>query len=72
MTAIIKAIMWVSVIIFTLILPAYLWSFLDRESYENFLLQSVSPLTKESRNSILQKRNSNSQNLKKNLNKFYK
>jgi len=58
MLAIIKAILWVTIIILTIILPAYIWSSLHRESYENFLLNSVSPLSQKSRQSILQKRES--------------
>ena len=37
-------------------LPFYTWHLLDRESYENFLLKSVSPLTMDSRREILRQR----------------
>ena len=65
MSGIFKAILWVSVIVVALILPAYIWSILDRESYEKFLLKSVSPLSQNSRNSILQKNKSSLQDFKK-------
>jgi len=68
MSGIFKAIMWISLIIMAIILPAYIWSILDRQSYENFLLKSVSPLSQKSRNSILQKKNKSSlQDYKKTL-----
>ena len=65
MSGIFKAILWVSLIVVALILPAYIWSLLDRESYENILLKSVSPLSQNSRNSILQKNKSSLQDFKK-------
>ena len=37
-------------------LPFYTWQLLDRESYENYLLKSVSPLTMDSRREILRQR----------------
>ena len=58
MTGIFKAILWVSLIVVALILPAYIWSLLDRESYENILLKSVSPLSQKSRNTIIEKNKS--------------
>ena len=64
MSGIFKAILWVSLIVVGLILPPYIWSILDRESYENFLLKSVSPLSQKSRNSILQKNKSSPQDTK--------
>ena len=59
-----KLILWMTLVIATIILPAYIWSIIDRESYENFLLKGISPLTQKSRSSILQKRSSNSEKLK--------
>lgn len=56
MHGLLKAIIWVLIIFAVVTLPAYIWSKLDRESYENFLLHSVSPLSQKSRNNILQQR----------------
>ena len=69
MKVIFKSIMWVSLFIAAIILPFYLWSVIDKESYENYLLKSVSPLTQKSRNSILERRKSSSQSFKERLNK---
>jgi len=38
MHGLLKAIIWVLIIFAVVTLPAYIWSKLDRESYENFLL----------------------------------
>ncbi len=59
MHGLLKAIIWVLIIFVVVTLPAYIWSKLDRESYENFLLHSVSPLSQKSRNNILQQRYQN-------------
>ena len=69
MKVIFKSIMWVSLFIAAIILPFYLWSVIDKESYENYLLKSVSPLTQKSRNSILERRKSSSQSFKEILKK---
>jgi len=60
----IKAILYVIIIVCTIIIPAYIWNFIHRESYENFLLKSVSPITQKSRNSILEQRKATKRNLK--------
>ena len=52
-----KALLLITLLILIIILPAYIWNIIDRESYENFLLKSVSPLTQKSRNTILKGRN---------------
>ncbi len=52
-----KALLLISLLFLIIVLPAYIWSTIDRESYENFLLKSVSPLTQKSRNTILKERN---------------
>ena len=52
-----KALLLISLLFLIIVLPGYIWSTIDRESYENFLLKSVSPLTQKSRNSILKERN---------------
>lgn len=57
MYSLLKALLLISLLFLIIVLPAYIWSILDRESYENFLLHSVSPLTQKSRNTILQKQN---------------
>ena len=57
MYGLLKALLLISLLFLIIVLPAYIWSILDRESYENFLLHSVSPLTQKSRNTILQERN---------------
>jgi len=54
MHGLLKAIMWVLIIFVAVTLPAYIWSTLDRESYENILLKSVSPLSQKSRDSLMQ------------------
>jgi len=59
MHGLLKAIIWVLIIFAVVTLPAYIWSKLDRESYENFLLHSVSPFSQKSRNNILQQRYQN-------------
>jgi len=59
MHGLLKAIILVLIIFAVVTLPAYIWSKLDRESYENFLLHSVSPLSQKSRNNILQQRYQN-------------
>jgi hypothetical protein len=59
MHGLLKAIIWVLIIFAVVTLPAYIWSKLDRGSYENFLLHSVSPLSQKSRNNILQQRYQN-------------
>ena len=57
MYGLLKALLLISLLFLIIVLPAYIWSILDRESYENFLLKSVSPLTQKSRNTILKDRN---------------
>ena len=52
-----KALLLISLLLLIIILPGYIWNSLDRKSYENFLLKSVSPLTQKSRNTILKERN---------------
>ena len=52
-----KALLLISLLFLIIVLPGYIWSTIDRESYENFLLKSVSPLTQKSRNTILMERN---------------
>ena len=54
MLGLLKTIILILIISTVIILPAFIWSSLDRESYENFLLHSVSPLTQKSRNTLLQ------------------
>ena len=49
-----KIIIWILIIITAIILPAFIWRSLDRESYENFLLHSVSRLSQKKRNSLMQ------------------
>ena len=57
MYGLLKALLLISLLFLIVILPAYIWNIIDRESYENFLLKSVSPLTQKSRNTILKERN---------------
>ena len=57
MYGLLKVLLLISLLFLIIVLPAYIWSILDRESYENFLLKSVSPLTQKSRNTILKERN---------------
>ena len=52
-----KALLLISLLFLIIVLPGYIWSTIDRESYENFLLKSVSPLSQKSRNTILKERN---------------
>ncbi len=52
-----KALLLISLLFLIIVLPGYIWSTIDRESYEKFLLKSVSPLTQKSRNTILKERN---------------
>ena len=52
-----KALLFISLLLLIIVLPGYIWSTIDRESYENFLLKSVSPLSQKSRNTILKERN---------------
>ena len=52
-----KALLLISLLFLIIVLPGFIWSTIDRESYENFLLKSVSPLTQKSRNTILKERN---------------
>ena len=59
MYGLLKAILITSLVIGTIVLPAYIWRSIDRGSYENFLLHSVSPLSQKSRNTILRQRNQN-------------
>ena len=56
MHGLLKAIIWVLIIFAVVTLPAYIWRKLDRESYEKFLLHSVSTLSQKSSNIILQQR----------------
>ena len=53
MYGLLKALLYIFLLLQIIILPAYIWSILDRESYESFLLKGVSPLTQKSRNTIL-------------------
>ena len=59
MQGLLKAILIILLIIATVVLPAFIWRSIDQESYENFILHSVSPLTQKSRNKILQQRYQN-------------
>ena len=43
-------------IVACVILPFYIWQLIDIKSYEDFLLKSVSPLSRDSRNKILRQR----------------
>ena len=43
-------------IVACVILPFYIWQLIDIKSYEDFLLKSVSPLSRDSRNEILRQR----------------
>jgi len=54
MHGLLKAIIWVLIIFSTVTLPAFIWRSLDRDSYENFLLHSVSPFSQKSRNTLMQ------------------
>ena len=56
MPALIKSLITVILIVVCVILPFYLWQLIDRKSYEDFLLKSVSPLSRDSRNEILRQR----------------
>ncbi len=56
MRALFKMLVIVVLVVSALILPLYLWQLADRQSYEDFLLKSVSPMTQKSRNAILEKR----------------
>ena len=56
MPALIKSLLTVFLIVVCVILPFYLWQVIDRKSYEDFLLKSVSPLSRDSRNEILRQR----------------
>ena len=56
MPALIKSLITVVLIVVCVILPFYLWQLIDRKSYEDFLLKSVSPLSRDSRNEILRQR----------------
>lgn len=56
MRAFVKMLVIVTLVVTALILPLYLWQLVDRQSYEEFLLKSVSPMTQKSRNEILQQR----------------
>ncbi|MBG56444.1 MAG: hypothetical protein CL935_04880 [Deltaproteobacteria bacterium] len=56
MYGLLKALLYIFLLLQIIILPAYIWSILDRESYESFLLKGVSPLTQKSRNTILNER----------------
>jgi len=54
MHGLLKAIIWVLIIFSAVTLPAFIWRSLDRDSYEYFLLHSISPLSQKSRNSLMQ------------------
>jgi len=54
MLGLLKTIILILIIATVIISPAFIWSSLDRKSYEHFLLHSVSPLSQKSRNSLLQ------------------
>ncbi len=56
MYGLLKTLIFIFLLLQIIILPAYIWSILDRESYESFLLKGVSPLTQKSRNAILNER----------------
>jgi hypothetical protein len=51
-----RALWLVSLIFICLILPFYLWQQLAPESYEEFWLKSVSPMSRDTRNEILRQR----------------
>ena len=49
--------LWLVALVFVcLILPFYLWQQLAPESYEEFWLKSVSPMSRDTRNEILRQR----------------
>ena len=56
MPALIKSLLTVVLIVVCVILPFYLWQVIDRKSYEDFFLKSVSPLSRDSRKEILRQR----------------
>ena len=66
MPVFIKAIFCFILILGILILPSYLWSILDRDSYENFILKGVSPFSQKVRNSLSQKKKIKNYFFKKN------
>lgn len=51
-----RALWLVALVFICLILPFYLWQQLAPESYEEFWLQSVSPMSRDTRNEILRQR----------------
>ena len=51
-----RALWLVALVFIYLILPFYLWQQLAPESYEEFWLKSVSPISRDTRNEILRQR----------------
>ena len=51
-----RALWLVALVFICLILPFYLWQQLAPESYEEFWLQSVAPMSRDTRNEILRQR----------------
>ena len=51
-----RALWLVALVFICLILPFYLWKQLAPESYEEFWLKSVSPMSRDTRNEILRQR----------------
>jgi len=52
----IKALLIALAVVVAIITPFFVWKTIAPRSYENFLLHSVSPLTRDSRRAILEKR----------------
>ncbi|MEC7218092.1 MAG: hypothetical protein VXW44_09445 [SAR324 cluster bacterium] len=51
-----RALWLVALVFICLILPFYLWQQLAPESYQEFWLKSVSPMSRDTRNKILRQR----------------
>jgi hypothetical protein len=51
-----RALWLVALVFICLILPFYFWQQLAPESYEEFWLKSVSPMSRDTRNEILRQR----------------
>ncbi|MGB0708850.1 MAG: hypothetical protein ACPGTI_16780 [bacterium] len=56
MRDLLRALWLVALVFICLILPFYLWQQLAPESYEEFWLKSVSPMSRDTRNEILRQR----------------
>ena len=52
----IKTLLIMILVSVSVILPFFIWHLIDRESYEDFLLKSVSPLSMDTRKKILLQR----------------